>query len=34
MDQDYRDANNGESLKPINICDTELFKMVFNLTPD
>jgi hypothetical protein len=34
MDQDYRDANNGESPKPINISDTELFKMVFNLTPD
>ena len=34
MDQDYRDANNGESPKPIDISDTELFKMAFNLTPD
>ena len=29
MDSDYRDANNGESPKPINIADTDLFKMVF-----
>ena len=28
-DQNYRDANNGESPKPINIADTDLFKMVF-----
>ena len=29
-DQDYRDANNGESPKKIDFKDTDLYKMVFS----